>query len=86
MLKSQNTSLAKLVQAAVVCQQVVDYMLLDSQDGPLHVFSPKFVRKFSDENLEDTAGEDVATKSQRLKLDGKIARYEEAWKILKGHV
>ncbi|ORY65220.1 interferon-induced GTP-binding protein Mx2 [Pseudomassariella vexata] len=68
----------------VVCQQAVFYYLLRGQESPLQIFKYELVNEFSDEELENIAGESASVKAQRAKLDRDIKDFEEAMRVLRG--
>ena len=68
----------------VVCQQVIDYLLLSGNESPLKVFCNERVNLMSHEQLDMIAGEDVATRRQRKLLTIDIKRLEAAIKVLRG--
>ncbi|KAK8073384.1 interferon-induced GTP-binding protein Mx1 [Apiospora phragmitis] len=71
----------------VVCQQVVEYLLLSNDEKcPLQVFTSKFVRGLNVGQLDDIAGEDASVRDLRAKLDRDIGAFEGALEILKGSV
>ncbi|RFU77359.1 hypothetical protein TARUN_4911 [Trichoderma arundinaceum] len=68
----------------VVCQQVVDYYLLQAKSGPLAVFSDNVVLNMTAEQLEMIAGEDLAVKEKRERLTKEIESLTQALKVLRG--
>jgi hypothetical protein len=67
----------------IVCQQVVHYFLLDSNDSPLTVFSPELVMRLDTDQLELIAGESTESKSRRQVLELEIQSLEAALKVLR---
>lgn len=63
--------------------QAVDRFLISGPDTPLTLFSPAFVAKLTEEELEEAAGEDRQVKRQRLGLEKETRDLEEAMKILR---
>ncbi|KAI5919870.1 P-loop containing nucleoside triphosphate hydrolase protein [Camillea tinctor] len=68
----------------VICMQVIMSDLLTGKHSPLKIFNTDMVLSLSEEQLEMIAGEDLAVKIRRDKLDNEIEKYEEALKVLKG--
>ena len=64
-----------------VCMQASDYFLVNGQDAPIKVFSPKFVSELTDEQLETIAGEEMGAKRKRDDLSRKIENLEAGRKI-----
>ncbi|KAK7519850.1 interferon-induced GTP-binding protein Mx2 [Phyllosticta citriasiana] len=67
----------------VVYQQVVLHLLLESDGSPLKVFDPELIMNLDDEQLEQIAGEDEASKQQRQALKREIQSLETALKVLR---
>ncbi|KAL3436880.1 P-loop containing nucleoside triphosphate hydrolase protein [Aspergillus tetrazonus] len=67
----------------IVCQQVIQYFLLETDDGPLRIFSPDLVMSLGTEELEMVAGEDAESKRRRDILKREIENLEAALKILR---
>ncbi|KAL6866853.1 P-loop containing nucleoside triphosphate hydrolase protein [Trichoderma novae-zelandiae] len=67
----------------VVCQQAIDHFLLYADDGPLEVLSDKVVLSMSAEQLELIAGEDLAVKEERERLDKQVETLTQALKVLR---
>lgn len=65
-----------------VCMQASDHYLVTGPDTPLKLFSATFVSGLSGEQLEDIAGEDVATRRRRKGLKREIAELTAGRKIL----
>jgi hypothetical protein len=65
-----------------VCKQATNSCLLHSRDGPLTLFSPTFVNRLSDVELEEIAGEAPALRRSRLQLTKEVTSLSEAMKIL----
>ena len=63
--------------------QAVDRFLISGPDTPLTLFSPAFVARLTEEELEEAAGEDRQVKRQRLRLEKETRDLEEAMKILR---
>lgn len=68
----------------VVCQQVVNDLLLDSESSPLRVFNTDLVFGLNADTLDNIAGEDVGTKQERERLSKEIDSLQEAMKVLRG--
>ncbi|PHH75692.1 hypothetical protein CDD80_2181 [Ophiocordyceps camponoti-rufipedis] len=68
----------------VLCQQVINYFLLEGDDSPMKVFSPEFVMGLDVDQLEMVAGEDEETKEQRQTLERRARSLEAALKVLRG--
>lgn len=68
----------------VVCQQVINDLLLDSENSPLHVFNTNLVFDLNADTLDNIAGEDVGTKQERDRLSKEIDSLQEAMKVLRG--
>lgn len=68
----------------VVCQQVVDHLLLSGETSPLRIFSPERVMMMDEDQMEMIAGEDAGTKTQRVLLTREIESLEAAMKVLRG--
>ena len=66
-----------------VCQQVIQYFLLGTDDGPLRIFSPDLVMSLGTEELEMVAGEDAESKRRRDILKREMENLEAALKILR---
>lgn len=67
----------------VVCQQVVFHLLLEGPGSPLKIFDPELIMKLDNEQLEQIAGEDEASKHKRQLLKREIESLEAALKILR---
>lgn len=68
----------------VVCQQVVNDLLLDSESSPLHIFNTDLVFDLSADTLDNIAGDDVGTKQERDRLSKDIDNLQAAMKVLRG--
>lgn len=68
----------------VVCQRAVQYHLLQSEQGPLKIFSTQMVLGLNEEQLDMIAAEDSPVKIRREKLGRDIEFFEKALKVLKG--
>lgn len=68
----------------VVCQQVVDFHLLNGKGSPLHVFSTDLVFDLNASALDNIAGEDHVTKQERERLEREIVSLEGAMQVLRG--
>lgn len=68
----------------VVCQQVVNDLLLDSETSPLHVFNTDLVFNLNADTLDNIAGEDSGTKQERERLSKEIDNLQDAMKVLRG--
>lgn len=67
-----------------VVVQAVDHHLLSGDSSPLKVFGPERVLSMTADQLDMIAGEDAAGKERRIQLKQRIARLEEAKKVLRG--
>ncbi|XXG99120.1 Vacuolar protein sorting-associated protein 17 [Hypoxylon texense] len=68
----------------VVCQQAINYYLLQGAGSPLKIFSTQMVLSLSEDQLDMIAAEDAPVKLGREKLGRDIKNFEEALKVLKG--
>ncbi|KAJ8126636.1 hypothetical protein O1611_g7002 [Lasiodiplodia mahajangana] len=68
----------------VICQQAVQYYLLQGKCSPLEIFSMDMVLNLNEEELDTIAGEDASVRQRREKLDREITSLEDALKVLKG--
>ncbi|OTB19881.1 hypothetical protein K445DRAFT_313668 [Daldinia sp. EC12] len=68
----------------VVCQQVVNFRLLQGKCSPLKIFNTEMVLELTEEQLDAIAAEDIPVKRRREKLGRDIANFQEALKVLKG--
>lgn len=66
----------------VVCMQAVDHYLITGPAAPVKLFSPSFVSKLSDDQLDRIAGEDVSTRKKREELRREIENLTNGKKIL----
>ena len=66
-----------------VIAQAVDYFLLTGEESPLNILTPPFISSMSAEQLEQIAGENMASKNKRHDLKKQIAALEEGKKVLK---
>ncbi|KAK7530166.1 interferon-induced GTP-binding protein Mx2 [Phyllosticta citribraziliensis] len=67
----------------VICQQVVFHLLLEGDGSPLKVFDPELIMSLGEEQLEQIAGEDEASKHQRQVLKREVESLEAALKVLR---
>lgn len=67
----------------VICQQVVNHFLLESEEGPLHTFSPDLVMGLDEDQLDAIASEEDMAKERRCVLQREIENLEQALKILR---
>lgn len=67
----------------VLCMQAADYYPVTGPHAPARVFTPAFVSELTDEELEQIAGEDMASKKTREKLQREIGNLENGKKILR---
>ncbi|KAL1647113.1 hypothetical protein SLS58_002884 [Diplodia intermedia] len=65
-----------------ICMQAVSYHLISGPDTPLRLFSPAFVSRLSDEQLEEIAGEDVLVRKRRARLLKEVEDLQNGRKIL----
>lgn len=65
-----------------VRMQVADHMLVNGKETPLTLFSAKLVASLSHDALEDIAGEEMQTKSERLRLEREISLLGEGKMII----
>lgn len=66
----------------VTCMQGADFHLISGPRTPLKIFSPKFVAKMSEEQLEEVAGEERILKLKRFSLKQEIQELEAGRRIL----
>lgn len=66
-----------------ICQQVVSRLLLDDDESPLKVLCPELIAKLTDDQLEHIAGEDNASRIERMRLDEEIQQYQKTMEMLK---
>ena len=62
--------------------QAVGHFLVTGRDTPLKLFSSNFVTELSEQQLEDIAGEEAATKRKRKQLEKEIVDLENGRKVL----
>jgi hypothetical protein len=67
----------------VICRQAIGHFLLEGEESPLRVFSPKLVFGLGAEQLEVIAGEDAGTRDRRAMLGLEIKSLEAAMKLLR---
>ncbi|KAL4868373.1 hypothetical protein BDV12DRAFT_197247 [Aspergillus spectabilis] len=67
----------------VVCQQVIYYFLMDTEDAPLRILSPGLVMRLCTEDLEMVAGEDAESRRRRDILKREMDSLEEALRVLR---
>jgi hypothetical protein len=67
----------------VLCQHVIDHFLLHSRDGPLTVLSSSSVLNMTPHELDDIAGEDMASRGKREQLEKEIGTLKQTNKILR---
>ncbi|CBF85290.1 hypothetical protein AN1648.2 [Aspergillus nidulans FGSC A4] len=67
----------------IVCQQVKQYFLLETDDGPLRIFSSDLVMSLGTEELEIVAGEDAESERRRDILKREMENLEAALGILR---
>ena len=65
-----------------MCMQAADYFLVNGPESPLLHFSPTFVNKLSEEQLDEIAGEDGAVKRRRRALQKLVGELEAGRKIV----
>nr|POE56451.1 interferon-induced gtp-binding protein mx [Quercus suber] len=65
-----------------VCKQATDHFLVNGLETPLRVFTPVFVSRMTDEQLEKIAKEEPQVEKQRAKLTKDIKSLKTAKKIL----
>jgi hypothetical protein len=65
-----------------ICQQVVSHLLFDGDESPLKILCPELIAKLTDNQLEQIAGGDSASKSKRQRLK-EIEGYEAAMEIFR---
>ncbi len=66
----------------VVCMQAVDRHLITGPDTPIKLFSPSFVSRLNEDQLDRIAGEDVSTRKHREELRREIENLTNGKKIL----
>ena len=65
-----------------VCKQASDYFLVTGPDTPLRVFSPVFISRMTDEQLERVAKEEPQAQKLRAKLVKEIESLKRATQVL----
>ncbi|KAF2137802.1 uncharacterized protein K452DRAFT_235356 [Aplosporella prunicola CBS 121167] len=65
-----------------LCMQAATYHLISGPDTPLKLFSPTFVSKLSEEQLDQIAKDDTLVKRRRTQLMKEIEDLEKGRKIL----
>ncbi|MCJ1242979.1 hypothetical protein MMC30_000175 [Trapelia coarctata] len=65
-----------------VCMQAADDLLVTGPKTPLKLFSPEFVGRLTDSELEEIAGENAALKRERARLNKEIQNLDAGRKIL----
>ena len=65
-----------------VCKQATDHFLVNGPETPLRVFSPLFVSRMTDEQLERIAREEPHVEKQRTKLTNDIESLRKAKRVL----
>ncbi|KAI1775176.1 P-loop containing nucleoside triphosphate hydrolase protein [Hypoxylon cercidicola] len=68
----------------VVCQQAINYYLLQGEGSPLKIFSTHMVLNLNEDQLDMIAAEDAPVKLRRDKLGRDIKCFEKALRVLKG--
>ena len=66
----------------VMCMQAVDHHLITGPSAPISLFSPSFVSKLDEGQLERIAGEDISTKRKREELRREIENLTNGKNIL----
>lgn len=66
------------------CQRVIDHLLLNGKDSPLHVFSTDLVFDLSADALGMIAGDNQATKREGERLKTEMERLEAAMLVGRG--
>ena len=66
----------------VVCMQAVDRYLITGPDTPVKLFSPSFVSKLNEDQLDRIVGEDVSTRKKREELRREIENLTNGKRIL----
>jgi hypothetical protein len=65
-----------------VCLQAVDYFLVSGKTSPLWIFSPYFIGKMSDAELNQIAGDKAETIKRRNMLKAELGSLKAGEKIL----
>ena len=65
-----------------VCKQAADHFLINGPETPLRVFSPVFVSRMTEEQLERIAREEPHVEKQRMKLTNDIKSLRKAKGVL----
>lgn len=68
----------------VVCQQAINYYLLQGEGSPLKIFSTQMVLNLNEDQLDMIAAEDAPVKLRREKLGRDIKSFEDALRVLRG--
>jgi hypothetical protein len=68
----------------IVCRQVIDHFLLSGAGNPLQILTPTLITQLSDSQLEHIAGENIASKRERQRLESEIQGLATAMKVLRG--
>ncbi|KAH7631146.1 hypothetical protein B0T09DRAFT_398779 [Sordaria sp. MPI-SDFR-AT-0083] len=66
-----------------ICQQVVSLLLLNGDESPLNILCPELIAKLTDNQLEQIAGEDSASRSMRQGLDEEIEGLKAAMEVFR---
>lgn len=67
-----------------VCAQGMNYYLLTGNGSPLKILTPMFISSMTNEQLEEIAGEDMASRRKRQGLKEQILALEQGKKVLRG--
>ncbi|KAE8356356.1 P-loop containing nucleoside triphosphate hydrolase protein [Aspergillus coremiiformis] len=65
-----------------ICIQAADYYLVTGPETPMKLFSPSFVNRLSEAELDEIAGEDASVQRRRSNLRKEIRELEEGRKNL----
>jgi hypothetical protein len=82
MLKS-NYKFAQTRFVDAVCLQAVDHFLVGGKASPPWIFSPNFIAKMSDDELQQIAGDEDETIKRRNRIKTKLCSLEageKSWK------
>ena len=66
-----------------VIMQAADFHLVTGPETPLKLFSPAFVNRLSEKQLQEIAGEDPALQRKRAALTKEIEALERGKKVLR---
>jgi hypothetical protein len=67
-----------------ICVQAVDHCLLSGEGSPLRVFTSGLIGDMTAEQLEAIAGEDAASRNERVMLKERVVLLSKAMQVLRG--